>query len=116
MQRQSTETNEKNLSSERDVESLSKHERHLPVDDVENLEIYAEYEGDNAKEGNLHRGIQSRQIGMIAVSLQYLFYFVVLIIIFQLGGAVGTGLVIGSGTALTRGGPLGLFLGYAFIG
>lgn len=51
----------------------------------------------------------------------------------KLGGAVGTGLIIGSGTALRRGGPLGafcvgndcasrfklkigLFLGYSFVG
>jgi amino acid transporter len=33
-----------------------------------------------------------------------------------LGGAVGTGLIIGSGTALRRGGPLGLLLGYSFVG
>ncbi|KAJ8700204.1 amino acid transporter [Pleurotus ostreatus] len=52
-----------------------------------------------AQEASLHRGLKARQISMIA-----------------LGGAVGTGLVIGSGTALTRGGPLGLFLGYAFVG
>ncbi|KZV72902.1 dicarbixylic amino acid permease [Peniophora sp. CONT] len=47
----------------------------------------------------LHRGLQARQISMIA-----------------LGGAVGTGLIIGSGTALVRGGPLGIFLGYSFVG
>lgn len=35
---------------------------------------------------------------------------------FQLGGAVGTGLIIGSGTALVNGGPLGIFLGYCFVG
>ncbi|EED78597.1 predicted protein [Postia placenta Mad-698-R] len=33
-----------------------------------------------------------------------------------LGGAIGTGLIIGSGTALVRGGPLGIFLGYSFVG
>lgn len=33
-----------------------------------------------------------------------------------LGGAVGTGLIIGSGTALRRGGPLGMLLGYSFVG
>ncbi|KAI0064602.1 hypothetical protein BV25DRAFT_1823006 [Artomyces pyxidatus] len=33
-----------------------------------------------------------------------------------LGGAVGTGLIIGSGTALVRGGPLGILLGYSFVG
>ncbi|TEB35891.1 dicarboxylic amino acid permease [Coprinellus micaceus] len=50
-------------------------------------------------EETLHRGLKARQISMIA-----------------LGGAVGTGLIIGSGTALRRGGPLGLLLGYAFVG
>ncbi|KAG5727647.1 Dicarboxylic amino acid permease [Termitomyces sp. T112] len=48
---------------------------------------------------SLHRGLKARQISMIA-----------------LGGAVGTGLIIGSGTALQRGGPLGLLLGYSFVG
>ncbi|KAF8894571.1 dicarbixylic amino acid permease [Infundibulicybe gibba] len=50
-------------------------------------------------EESLHRGLKARQISMIA-----------------LGGAVGTGLIIGSGTALTRGGPLGILLGYSFVG
>ncbi|KDN41928.1 hypothetical protein RSAG8_07145, partial [Rhizoctonia solani AG-8 WAC10335] len=52
---------------------------------------------DEDKELTLHRGLKARQISMIA-----------------LGGAVGTGLIIGSGTALRRGGPLGLLLGYSF--
>lgn len=56
-----------------DVESLSKerptHYDAPVIDGVENLEAFAEYEGGHSKEGNLHRGIQSRQIGMIAVSL-----------------------------------------------
>ncbi|KZV99166.1 hypothetical protein EXIGLDRAFT_726231 [Exidia glandulosa HHB12029] len=47
----------------------------------------------------LHRGLKARQISMIA-----------------LGGAVGTGLIIGSGTALVQGGPLGILLGYSFVG
>ncbi|EAU88582.2 dicarboxylic amino acid permease [Coprinopsis cinerea okayama7 len=51
------------------------------------------------REASLHRGLKARQISMIA-----------------LGGAVGTGLIIGSGTALRRGGPLGLLLGYAYVG
>ncbi|VDC06581.1 unnamed protein product [Peniophora sp. CBMAI 1063] len=56
--------------------------------------------GENEETGEtLHRGLQARQISMIA-----------------LGGAVGTGLIIGSGTALVRGGPLGIFLGYSFVG
>ncbi|KAM0790147.1 hypothetical protein ACM66B_005468 [Microbotryomycetes sp. NB124-2] len=31
-------------------------------------------------------------------------------------GAIGTGLVIGSGTGLSRGGPVGLFIGYLIMG
>ncbi|KAF8610773.1 dicarboxylic amino acid permease [Ceratobasidium sp. AG-I] len=54
---------------------------------------------DEDRELTLHRGLKARQISMIA-----------------LGGAVGTGLIIGSGTALRRGGPLGLVLGYSFVG
>ncbi|TFK29894.1 dicarboxylic amino acid permease [Coprinopsis marcescibilis] len=54
---------------------------------------------DPVAEESLHRGLKARQISMIA-----------------LGGAVGTGLIIGSGTALRRGGPLGLLLGYSFVG
>ncbi|KAJ6547512.1 dicarbixylic amino acid permease [Mycena capillaripes] len=53
----------------------------------------------SAENNSLHRGLKARQISMIA-----------------LGGAVGTGLIIGSGTALTRGGPLGILLGYGFVG
>ncbi|KAI0781042.1 dicarbixylic amino acid permease [Trametes elegans] len=54
---------------------------------------------DPEESKTLHRGLTARQISMIA-----------------LGGAVGTGLIIGSGTALVHGGPLGLFLGYSFVG
>ncbi|THH12746.1 hypothetical protein EW146_g7405 [Bondarzewia mesenterica] len=50
-------------------------------------------------ENSLHRGLKARQISMIA-----------------LGGAIGTGLIIGSGTALVRGGPLGILLGYSYVG
>ncbi|KIJ69454.1 hypothetical protein HYDPIDRAFT_179263 [Hydnomerulius pinastri MD-312] len=57
------------------------------------------YHDKDARANTLRRGLQSRQISMIA-----------------LGGTIGTGLIIGSGTALVRGGPLGLCLGYAFVG
>jgi amino acid transporter len=56
-------------------------------------------DGVTVEEETLHRGLKARQISMIA-----------------LGGAVGTGLIIGSGQALRRGGPLGLFIGYSFVG
>ncbi|SDA01462.1 BZ3500_MvSof-1268-A1-R1_Chr10-1g02690 [Microbotryum saponariae] len=48
-----------------------------------------------APENDLHRGLKARQISMIA-----------------LGGAIGTGLVIG----LSRGGPVGLLLAYVVMG
>ncbi|KAF9233829.1 dicarboxylic amino acid permease [Melanogaster broomeanus] len=48
---------------------------------------------------SLHRGLKARQVSMIT-----------------LGGSLGTGLIIGSGTALVRGGPLGLWFGYSFMG
>ncbi|KAI0831198.1 dicarbixylic amino acid permease [Trametes gibbosa] len=54
---------------------------------------------DPKESESLHRSLTARQISMIA-----------------LGGAIGTGLIIGSGTALVRGGPLGICLGYSFVG
>lgn len=62
-------------------------------------QYYDEVLHEPPREDSLHRALKARQISMIA-----------------LGGAVGTGLIIGSGTALRRGGPLGLFLGYSFVG
>lgn len=34
----------------------------------------------------------------------------------KLGGAIRVGVIMGSGTALVQGGPLGLCLGYVFVG
>jgi yeast amino acid transporter len=47
----------------------------------------------------LHRGLKARQITMIAI-----------------GGAIGTGLIIGTGSALARAGPGSIFISYTFIG
>lgn len=47
----------------------------------------------------LRQGLHQRHIQMIA-----------------LAGTIGTGLFLGSGLAVTRGGPLGAFLGYTFVG
>ncbi|KAF8522315.1 putative DIP5-glutamate and aspartate permease [Hysterangium stoloniferum] len=73
----------------------------IPTSSEKFLESHSEESGDvvGSEEHTLHRGLEARQISMIA-----------------LGGAVGTGLIIGSGTALQRGGPLGLFLGYSYVG
>ena len=94
---------------------------------------YDEAFNEPHQEESLHRGLKARQISMIAVSAQSFHRHLVTHNDVKLGGAVGTGLIIGSGTALRRGGPLGefdvgnnrasrselkigLFLGYSFVG
>ncbi|KAL3417547.1 Dicarboxylic amino acid permease 3 [Phlyctema vagabunda] len=52
------------------------------------------YTSDDAR-----RGLEQRHIQMIA-----------------LAGAIGTGLFLGSGKAISRAGPLGAFMGYSFVG
>ncbi|WVR08716.1 hypothetical protein IAU60_005774 [Kwoniella sp. DSM 27419] len=52
----------------------------------------------NVVDGNMHRTLKQRHMAMIA-----------------LGGAIGTGLFVGSGSALSSGGPVGLWLGYIFM-
>ncbi|KAF4550034.1 Dicarboxylic amino acid permease-like protein [Elsinoe fawcettii] len=47
----------------------------------------------------LHRGLKARHITMIAI-----------------GGAIGTGLIIGTGSALANSGPGSLFIGYLLLG
>ncbi|KAM3416542.1 Dicarboxylic amino acid permease [Cercospora zeina] len=48
---------------------------------------------------SLHRGLQARQVSMIAI-----------------GGAIGTGLIIGTGTALANTGPASILISYSIIG
>ena len=48
---------------------------------------------------SLHRGLKARHISMIAI-----------------GGALGTGLIIGTGVALADAGPGSLLISYSFIG
>lgn len=47
----------------------------------------------------LHRGFKTRQVNMLAIA-----------------GAIGTGLIIGSGTGLSRGGPASLLIAYIITG
>ena len=47
----------------------------------------------------LHRGLKARQVTMIAI-----------------GGAIGTGLIIGTGKALAVGGPLSILISYTTVG
>lgn len=54
---------------------------------------------DGGHEEELHRALSARQISMIAI-----------------GGAVGTGLILGSGSALRQAGPAGLLISYCIMG
>ncbi|WWC68267.1 uncharacterized protein I206_102190 [Kwoniella pini CBS 10737] len=59
----------------------------------------ADWEAVEARQEETHRALKSRQISMIAI-----------------GGAVGTGLIIGSGSSLARSGPGSLFISYIVMG
>lgn len=48
---------------------------------------------------SLHRGLHARQVTMIAI-----------------GGAIGTGLIIGTGSALARCGPAAILISYSVVG
>lgn len=54
-----------------------------------------ESNGEGQPATKLHRGLKSRHITMIAI-----------------GGAIGTGLVIGTGKALARAGPASILIAY----
>ncbi|EGD88104.1 hypothetical protein H112_04587 [Trichophyton rubrum D6] len=56
-----------------------------------------QYESD--PNTSLHRGLKSRHITMIAI-----------------GGAIGTGLIIGTGAALAKAGPGSVFISYLIVG
>ncbi|KAK8233204.1 amino acid permease/ SLC12A domain-containing protein [Phyllosticta capitalensis] len=64
------------------------------TDEIDSAEV-----GEVQARDSLHRDFKSRHVSMIAVA-----------------GAIGTGLIIGSGTGLHRGGPASLFIAYSIIG
>ncbi|KAL8933804.1 MAG: hypothetical protein Q9216_006205 [Gyalolechia sp. 2 TL-2023] len=64
--------------------------------------LFSEGQGLDPEEDpdtRLHRGLKSRQITMIAI-----------------GGAIGTGLIIGTGSALAKAGPLSILISYSIVG
>ncbi|KAH6635913.1 amino acid permease/ SLC12A domain-containing protein [Chaetomium tenue] len=71
-----------------------------PVQDVSQGDQSSGEEGtvEDGTEDDLHRGMKPRQLNMMAIA-----------------GAIGTGLVIGTGTSL-KFGPGSLLIGYAFMG
>ncbi|KAG0688319.1 hypothetical protein C6P40_001136 [Pichia californica] len=64
-----------------------------------NQSIQVNQYGQTVEDQVLSRDFKKRQVSMMAVA-----------------SALGTGLIIGSGTALKRGGPASLFIGYIFTG
>jgi amino acid transporter len=54
---------------------------------------------ETSADTQLHRGLKARHITMIAI-----------------GGAVGTGLIIGTGKALAQAGPGSIFISYTIVG
>ncbi|RYO97248.1 hypothetical protein DL764_007348 [Monosporascus ibericus] len=54
---------------------------------------------ETSAETSLHRGLKARHITMIAI-----------------GGAIGTGLIIGTGRALAQAGPGSIFISYSVVG
>ncbi|KAI0907943.1 amino acid permease [Ustulina deusta] len=67
--------------------------------------LFNDYDGQHVRgietsaETSLHRGLKARHISMIAI-----------------GGAIGTGLIIGTGKALARAGPGAILVSYSIIG
>lgn len=62
--------------------------------------IDEEHDGtDNKQKGGLHRGLSARQVQMIAIA-----------------GTIGTGLFLGTGRSLARGGPASVLICYAIVG
>jgi len=66
------------------------------TNDVGDVQILSD---PDHKDESLHRGLKARQISMIAI-----------------GGAVGTGLIIGTGSALAKAGPASILIAYSMIG
>ncbi|KAH8169386.1 amino acid permease domain-containing protein [Sarocladium implicatum] len=79
---------------------LGDHEKHGNAEDLRHNYDGTHIRGFETAEGTrLHRGLKARHITMIAI-----------------GGALGTGLIIGTGKALANAGPGSLFISYTFIG
>ncbi|KAI9733091.1 MAG: hypothetical protein M1834_003638 [Cirrosporium novae-zelandiae] len=56
-------------------------------------------DGDFDEVNRLHRGLKARHVAMIAI-----------------GGAIGTGLIIGTGSALAKAGPAAILISYSIVG
>lgn len=82
-----------------DVSKYGKSANDAGADPSDLEAIASNVEGTSAETGQLKREFKERHVSMIAVA-----------------GAIGTGLIIGSGTGLVRGGPASLLIAYSLIG
>ncbi|ETI24324.1 hypothetical protein G647_03693 [Cladophialophora carrionii CBS 160.54] len=84
-------------SSSPDADTMEKHAQEQTLSPVESQ---GGVRGVEVQEGSrLHRGLKARHITMIAI-----------------GGAIGTGLIIGTGKALAQAGPGAIFISYTVVG
>ncbi|TGJ87768.1 hypothetical protein E0Z10_g1020 [Xylaria hypoxylon] len=90
------------------METGSLRSRHTSSpNDTKEAGLYNDYEDqhghirgiETSSETALHRGLKARHISMIAI-----------------GGAIGTGLIIGTGKALAKAGPGAILISYSIIG
>jgi amino acid permease len=75
--------------------------------------------GGVAQEKSLHRQLKNRHVAMIrCISFKVSFFFFHLMhtFVYSIGGVIGTGLFLGTANSLQAGGPIGLLLGYIFVG
>jgi amino acid transporter len=64
----------------------------------------------------LQRRLKGRHVAMIRRVIFFNTYPCTTILDISIGGVIGTGLFLGTATALMEGGPVGLLLGYTFMG
>lgn len=85
----------------KDVEKIGGYEGSVTAGQVQDgTQVLAHTTGlETSQETSLQRGLQARHITMIAI-----------------GGAVGTGLVIGTGKALAQTGPGSVLISYTVVG
>lgn len=80
----------------RRVPSWRESDQNVEKGGVDNVQILGM---ETSPDTSLHRGLKARHVSMIAI-----------------GGAIGTGLIVGTGKALAQGGPGSLFIAYCLIG
>ncbi|RDA93627.1 hypothetical protein CP533_6186 [Ophiocordyceps camponoti-saundersi (nom. inval.)] len=97
-------TKSPDLEAEKSQHHLHHHDNYHPHhhhhnDDDDNDNGLAHVGVETSPETSLHRGLRARHITMLAI-----------------GGALGTGLIVGTGKGLAQAGPGSLFIAFTFVG